>query len=68
MEVAGQFHAPAALHPGKEVQHPLDRRLSGTQNRFGHGIEEKNSQPPPVIENRSPDLSALSLVAIQTEL
>jgi hypothetical protein len=25
----------------------LDRRLSGTQSRFGRGGKEKNSQPPP---------------------
>jgi len=33
---------PAALSPGKE---PLV--LGGPQNHFGHGNEEKNSQPLP---------------------
>jgi hypothetical protein len=33
----------------------LDRRLEGPQNQFGHGGEEKNSQPllglePPIIQ------------------
>jgi hypothetical protein len=43
MEVSGQFHAPAALAPGKEPQYPLDRRLGGSQNRSERVGEEKNS-------------------------
>jgi hypothetical protein len=27
MEVSGQLHASAALHPGKSLRYPLDRRL-----------------------------------------
>jgi hypothetical protein len=54
MEVSG--HGP---------RYPLDRRLGGPQSRFGHSVEEKNSQPPPGIE---PDHPACSLVAILTEL
>jgi hypothetical protein len=27
--------------------------MGGFQSRYGHGAEEKNSQPPPVIEPRS---------------
>jgi hypothetical protein len=50
MEVGGQFHAPAALPPGKEPRYPLDRRLGGPQSRSGRGGEEKNSQSPPGIE------------------
>jgi hypothetical protein len=37
--------------PGKT--HPrflLDRRLGRPLNRSGHGVEEKNSQPPPGFE------------------
>jgi len=47
---------PRPLYPvGKSPCYPLDRRLSGSQSRFGHGGEEKNSQPlpelePPIIE------------------
>jgi hypothetical protein len=28
-EMIGQLHAPAALHPQKEPQYPLDRRVGG---------------------------------------
>jgi hypothetical protein len=49
VEVSGQFHAPAALPPGKELRYPLDRRLGGPQSRSGRG-GEKNSQPPLGIE------------------
>jgi hypothetical protein len=35
---------------GKSPWHPLDRRLGGTQIRFGCGGEEKNSQPLPGLE------------------
>jgi hypothetical protein len=50
LDVSGQFHAPAALHPGKSPLYPLDRRLSGPQSRSGRGGEEKNSELPPGIE------------------
>jgi hypothetical protein len=53
MEGSGQLHTPAALHPEKESLvhiYPLDRRLGGLQSRSGHGYEEKNSQPLPVLE------------------
>jgi hypothetical protein len=49
MEVSGQLHAPVAVPQG-ETRYPLDRRLGGPQNRFGHGGEEKNSQPLPGLE------------------
>jgi hypothetical protein len=54
------------LYPqGKSPWYPLDRRLGGPQSRSGRGGEEKNSQPPPGIENperpaRSPTLYRLS--------
>jgi len=47
MEVIGQLHALAALHPGKEPWYPLDSRLCGPQRRSGRGGEEKNSQAVP---------------------
>jgi len=34
MEVGGQRHAPAALHPGK-TRYPLYRRLCGPQGQSG---------------------------------
>jgi hypothetical protein len=42
MEVSVQLHAPAALPP----RYPLDRRLSGYQNRSGRCGEEKNLALP----------------------
>jgi hypothetical protein len=54
MEVSGQLHAPAALPQGKSPWYPLDRRLGGPQSRSGRGGEEKNSQPPPAMEPRTP--------------
>jgi hypothetical protein len=53
MEVNGQLHATATLHPRKETRYLLDRRLDGLQNRSGHGGEEKNSLPglePSIIQ------------------
>jgi hypothetical protein len=38
---------------GKSPRYPLDRRLGGPHSRSGHGIEDKNPQPPPGIEPRS---------------
>jgi hypothetical protein len=29
--VSGQFHTPAALSPGKQPRHPLDKRLGGSR-------------------------------------
>jgi hypothetical protein len=61
MEVSGQLHAPAALPQGKEsYQYPSDRRLGGARSLSGHGVEEKNSQPPPGFEPRSSNRSARS--------
>jgi len=34
--------------------YPLDRRLGGPQSRSERGGEEKNSEPPPIIENKHP--------------
>jgi hypothetical protein len=49
MEVSGQFHAPAALPPGKEPLVPI-----GPQNRSGCGDEEKNSQARRKLNPRTP--------------
>jgi hypothetical protein len=54
MEVSGQLHVPAALPRRKSPLYPLDRRLGGSQSRSGCGGEEKNFQPPPGIEPRTP--------------
>jgi hypothetical protein len=52
---------PRPLYPqGKNPRYPLDRRLGGPQSRFGHSVEEKNSQPSPGIETRSSDHPAHS--------
>jgi hypothetical protein len=59
MEVSSQLHAPAALHPAKEPQYPLDKRLDVLQSRSAHcgvnknilhlsGIELRPSSPRPV--------------------
>jgi hypothetical protein len=58
MEVSGHFLRTGRFTPGKNPRCPLDRRLGETQSRFGHGVEEKNSQPPPGIETRSSDCPA----------
>jgi len=55
MEVNGQLHDPAALPPEKEPPVPI-----GPQSRSGHGVEEKNSQPPAEFEPRSSDPPASS--------
>jgi hypothetical protein len=60
MEVSGQFRASAALPPGKGPRYPLDRRLGGLLGRSGCGGEEKNSQPPPVIESWTPIVQSVA--------
>jgi hypothetical protein len=42
MEVSGQLHDPAALHPGKESPVPIVQKAGWPQNRFGRRGEEKN--------------------------
>jgi hypothetical protein len=51
MEVSGQLRAPTAFPQGTGPQYPLDRKLSEPQSWFGHGGEEKNSQPLSGIEH-----------------
>jgi hypothetical protein len=72
MEVSGQLHAPSALPPGKEPWDTLDRRLGGSQNRYGYGGEEKNSQPllglkPPDHPARSPAVYHWAVLASITK-
>jgi hypothetical protein len=43
---------------GKNSLYPLDMRLGGPQNRSERGGEEKNSQPPPGIEQQNTDRPA----------
>jgi hypothetical protein len=50
MEVNGQFHAPAALPPGKEPLVPIGEEAGGPKSRSGRCGEEKNFQSPPGIE------------------
>jgi hypothetical protein len=45
---------------GKSPWYPLDKRLGGSQSRFGRGGEEENSQPRPRIEPQNPDRAAHS--------
>ena len=62
MEVSGQLNAPAALPPGKDPRYPLNRRLAGLQNQFGHFEEEKNLVSLRAFEPS--DRPALGLMAI----
>jgi hypothetical protein len=48
--VTGQFHAPAALTPGKQFPVSIDTRLEGPLNQSGHCGEEKNLLPLPGIK------------------
>jgi len=53
---------PGPLYiPGKSHWYNLDTRLGGSQNRSGHGGEEKNPLP---CRESNPDLPACSLVSI----
>jgi hypothetical protein len=64
MEVSGQFQAPVALPPGKNLWYPLGRRLGGPQIRSGRGDEDKNSSP---CRESNHGHSARSLVIILAE-
>jgi hypothetical protein len=55
-----QLHALAALLRGKCRRYPLDKRLSGPQNRSGRRGEEKNLCP--YLDSNS-DLSVAQAVA-----
>jgi hypothetical protein len=65
MQMSGQFHAPAALSPGKSPRYPLIRRLGGPQSRSGLCRERKHLLSLPGI---GPWLSSPWPVTIPTEL
>jgi hypothetical protein len=50
------FTTRGRFAPGR---YPLDSWLGGPQRQFRHGVEEKNSQPPPGFEPRSTDRQTL---------
>jgi hypothetical protein len=52
MEAIGQLHAQATLPPEKILRYPLDKRLGGSQSRYGRGDEEKKIPAP--FGNRTP--------------
>jgi hypothetical protein len=57
--VSGQFYAPAALPPGKELRYPLDRRLEDPEPAWARGRSEnswlyRDSISGPVIIQQQP--------------
>jgi len=68
MEASGQLHAPAALPPGKERRHPLDRRLGGAQSHSGHGDEifhAPEGTPTPIVQPVAQSQNSLTLGSFQ---
>jgi hypothetical protein len=61
MKVSGQLHTPAALPSREGPQYPLDRKLCGSQSRFG---EEKNLFSLPGIDPHFLGHPGRSVVAI----
>jgi hypothetical protein len=55
----GRF-TPRERPPPPPASYLSDRRMGGPQSRSGHGVEEKNSQPPPGFEPRPSDRPARS--------
>jgi len=53
MKANVQYHALAALLPGKEPQYPFNMGLGGTQNWYGFGKEE-NLLPLPTTATTDP--------------
>jgi hypothetical protein len=60
MEVSGQFHAPAALPPGRETLVPIGEEAGWDPEPSGRGSEKNNFQPPPGIEPENPARPARS--------
>jgi hypothetical protein len=56
------------LNPGNKPRYPLDKRLSGRQNRSRRYTKEKYPLSLPGIEHRFLGSLARSLVATPTEL
>jgi hypothetical protein len=56
MEVSSQLHARQLYSQGNSPWYPMDRRLDGSQYRYGRCDEEKNYQSmsglePPIIQS-----------------
>jgi hypothetical protein len=62
MDVSGQLHALAALPPGKSLQYPLDRRLSGFLSQLERDGEEKNISSMLEIESLSYGLQPITIL------
>jgi len=60
MEMVVSF-TPRPLYPqGKSSQYPLDRRLAGPQSCCGCDGKEKNFQPLPEINPRTPIIQPIA--------
>jgi hypothetical protein len=57
MEVNGQVHASAILHPGRESRYKLNRKMVGIQNRFGRLKTRKESCNMKFLGNAALDTS-----------
>ena len=70
LELSGQFHASAALPPGKTPppRYLLCRRLGGPQSRSGRYGQDKNLSTLPGLELQFLHHPAPNLVTILTEL
>jgi hypothetical protein len=68
MEVSGQFHVPAALHPKKQPRYPLYKMLGESQGRSAPYGEQKILMPLPRIKPQLLGRPAFGLVTILTEL
>jgi len=53
MELGGQHHIPAALHPWKEPRYPLYRWLAGPQSRSRRLWWKENLSSPTGFEPRT---------------
>jgi len=60
MGISGQIYAAATLSPppppGKELRHPLNRKLGETHNRTANFGEEINLSPVSRINHNSADV------------
>jgi hypothetical protein len=65
MEVSGQLHAQAALHPGKNPQYRLNTRSCGPLRHYGRFGEGKMFVPAGI---QTPVRAARSLVSLDYEI
>jgi len=49
MEVSGRLLPWSFYSHGKELPHPLDRKMGGPQGQSGHGGEEKKIPAPSLV-------------------